>query len=152
MKAGPAGFVLIEALIALAVFAFGLLGLIGLQAISIRNSADAKHRADAAYFANQLVSQMWVDKANLANYAYRSTDTACNASTAVPTYDALNNWLRDLATSLPGITSDSTGSLKPQILLDTAPVTSTAVTVTICWRQNNEAAAHSHVVRAQINN
>jgi type IV pilus assembly protein PilV len=43
---------LLEALIAILIFSFGILGLVGLQANAINLSTDAKYRADAALLAN----------------------------------------------------------------------------------------------------
>lgn len=146
------GFVLLEALIAIAIFSFALLGLIGLQAVSVRNSAEAKHRADAAYFANQIIAQMWVDRASLANYSYRAADSACDVSTTAPAYAAVTNWLTDMEAVLPGVKANATSSRKPKIVVDASAITSTAVTVTICWAQPNDSAVHNHVVSAQINN
>jgi type IV pilus assembly protein PilV len=54
------GSFLLEALISVLIVAFGLLGLIGLQARAIQNVDDAQYRAEAAYLANALLGQMWV--------------------------------------------------------------------------------------------
>ncbi|HEX2951753.1 MAG TPA: hypothetical protein VHV83_19635 [Armatimonadota bacterium] len=147
------GFVLIEALIAVAIFSFALLGLMGMQAVSIKNNADAKYRADAAYLANQIIGKMWVDRANLASYAYRSNETACGASTATPAYAAVTSWLNDVAADLPGVNATVTSSEKPQILVDTttSPLYAT-VTVTMCWQSPNDTQAHNQIATAQINN
>ncbi|MEF8719392.1 MAG: hypothetical protein V5B44_17400 [Candidatus Accumulibacter necessarius] len=68
---GPAksqrGIMLLEALISIAIFSIGVLGLIGLQAAAIKNADDARQRAVAAFYGNQLISRMWADdRANLA--------------------------------------------------------------------------------------
>lgn len=62
------GFVLLEALIALLIFALAVLGLVGLQASMTRATSGAKYRADAAYLASDLVGTMWTDSRNLALY------------------------------------------------------------------------------------
>jgi type IV pilus assembly protein PilV len=62
------GFMLLEALIALLIFALAVLGLVGLQASMTRASSGAKYRADAAYLASDLVGTMWTDSRNLARY------------------------------------------------------------------------------------
>ena len=53
------GSYLLEALIAILLFAFGILGLIGLLATSIRASNDARYRTEAANLANGMVGDMW---------------------------------------------------------------------------------------------
>ena len=67
------GSVLLEGLIAILVFSFGILGVIGLQAASIKATTQAKERIDASLVANQRIASMWTDFGNLA--AYVETDT-----------------------------------------------------------------------------
>ncbi|HEY1460921.1 MAG TPA: type IV pilus modification protein PilV [Casimicrobiaceae bacterium] len=66
-----AGAYLLEALIAILIFSFGVLGIVGLQAQALRFTNDSEYRAEAVYLANSLISQMWVDSYNAipANYA-----------------------------------------------------------------------------------
>jgi type IV pilus assembly protein PilV len=54
------GSFLLEALISVLIVAFGVLGLIGLQARAIQNVDDAQYRGEAAYLASALIGQMWV--------------------------------------------------------------------------------------------
>jgi type IV pilus assembly protein PilV len=54
------GSFLLEALISVLIVAFGILGLIGLQARAIQNVDDSQYRGEAAYLANGLIGQMWV--------------------------------------------------------------------------------------------
>ncbi len=147
-----AGFVLLEALIAIAIFSFAMLGLMGMQALSIKNSADAKYRADAAYLTNQLIAQMWVDRTNLGSYAFRDAATACDVSTTVPGYAAVTNWLTDMAEILPGVSAGNNSSQKPKIVVvsDVAAGTAT-VTITVCWKLPNDTGAHNHIATAKIN-
>jgi type IV pilus assembly protein PilV len=74
--AGQCGSVLLESLIAILIFSFGILGLVGLQAASIKNTTQAKERIDASLVANQRIAEMWVDRANLAGYTETDTDIA----------------------------------------------------------------------------
>jgi hypothetical protein len=69
---------LLEALISIAIFSIGVLGLIGLQAAAIKNADDARQRAVAAFYGNQLISRMWADdRANLADYAHQPDMNTC---------------------------------------------------------------------------
>src|ERR1700756_3421726 len=54
------GFMLIEVLCSLLIFAIGILALVGLQAVSVRQSTAARYRAIAAIQANDLIGRMWV--------------------------------------------------------------------------------------------
>ena len=56
------GILLLEVLISILIFSFGILGLVGLQAVSTQNSASAENRSIAANLANDMVSQMWLLK------------------------------------------------------------------------------------------
>ena len=66
------GFSLIEGLIAIALFSFGVLAIMNLQAQSIKHGGESKYRIDASFLANQLVGQMWADRGNLASYTNAS--------------------------------------------------------------------------------
>lgn len=68
------GMVLLEALVAFLVFSLAVLALVGLQATMMKNSADAKYRAEASFIAQNRVSQMWADPANIANGTYSVTN------------------------------------------------------------------------------
>lgn len=70
------GSVLLEGLISILIFSAGILAIIGLQAASMKNTTQAKTRIDASWIANQRIGQMWVDQANLANYAESETTVA----------------------------------------------------------------------------
>jgi type IV pilus assembly protein PilV len=65
------GAYLLEALIGILIFALGVLGIVGLQAASLRTTTDSAMRAEAVFAANQLIGQMWADDETqlIANYA-----------------------------------------------------------------------------------
>lgn len=63
------GSVLLEGLIAILIFSFGILAIVGLQANSMRIATDAKMRIDASNIANQRIGAMWADASNLAAHA-----------------------------------------------------------------------------------
>ena len=142
---------LLEALIALLLFSMGILGLMGLQAIAVKNTADAKYRTDAAFLANQIIGQMWAeDPANLPAYAHNPTTAGnCNFGGTASTNANVTAWLGSASTlgtvagSLPGATS-----ALQQITIDATNL----VTVTICWQGPQEAVAHNYVAIAQIYN
>ena len=86
------GAYLLEALIGILIFALGVLGIVGLQAASLRTTSDSSVRAEAVFAASQLVGQMAADAyPNLAaNYA---------SATAGATYVA---WAADLKAAQGG--------------------------------------------------
>ena len=54
------GAMLLEVLISILIFSFGLLGMVGLQSVSSQNSVNAQDRTTAANLANELVADMWL--------------------------------------------------------------------------------------------
>jgi type IV pilus assembly protein PilV len=67
MQSAQKGIVLIEALIAILIFSFAVLGIIGLQAAMIKNTVESKYRADASYIAQQQIGRLWTDADDLGN-------------------------------------------------------------------------------------
>lgn len=141
-RAGQSGVMLLEALIAILVFALGVLALVGLQTVSIRQSGDAKSRADAVMLANELIGRMWVTDRTFATLS-------ANFATGGPEFNA---WLPRVQNALLG----ATGANAPTVTTLTAGVPadpSTLVNVTINWKAPNEPAAdppHTITVVAQI--
>jgi len=56
------GFTLIEVLVAVLVFAFAILGAVGLMAAVLQNSTQNGDRSRASMLANEIVSQMWAQQ------------------------------------------------------------------------------------------
>ncbi|NNM68404.1 MAG: hypothetical protein HKM00_00265 [Gallionella sp.] len=133
---------LLEGLIAILIFSMGILAIVGMQAVAIKNSTDAKYRADASYFANQIIGQMWADRFNLASYAnYAGAGTTCSPTGAASGNVNVTNWLTAVA-SLPSALAN-----KQQIVIGA----NNLVTVTICWQAPQDNAPHNFVATAQIN-
>lgn len=121
---------LIEALVALLIFAFGVLGLVGLQATMTKAQSTAKYRADAAFLAQQVIGTMWSDAPNIASYAIGGGAVACTG------YPQCNNWADKVASTLPAGTPAVT-------------VAGSDVTVAISWTQPNEGV-HTYTTRSTI--
>lgn len=126
---------MLEALIGILIFSTGILALIGMQAMSIAYSSDAKYRADASFFANQIISEIWVNRGAIANYDYDGTGT--------PPAE-LTNWVSAIESGLPGASA-----YKPIIDVDAA---TGQVTVTVRWRPPNSESERNHRTVAQITN
>jgi type IV pilus assembly protein PilV len=73
-KAAQQGAVLLETLIAILIFSMAVIAIIGVQAVMIKNTSDAKYRADASYIAQQRIGLMWADPDNLNSYLEADTD------------------------------------------------------------------------------
>lgn len=127
------GMAIVENMIAILIFAFGILGIVGLLAASMKNSASAKYRNDASMLANQIVGQMWTaDKSN----------TALKANFESPSGANFVTWKTGVTNLLPGVTANP-----PTVEIDASNVT----TVTVRWQSPGEAAPHNYVLIARIN-
>ena len=97
------GFLLLEVLVALLIFAFGVLGVVGLQAAMTKAQSGSKYRGDAAFLAQELVGTMWADIPGLSQY----TTASC------PSRSQCNSIKLKIAATLPGgtleITQDAPG-------------------------------------------
>lgn len=156
-RRGQSGAMLLEALIAILIFSLGILAIIGLQAQSIRNSAEAKYRSNAAYLANQLIGRMWADRANLDTYAHLPTGTTvCSPTgTAAGTTTAVGRWVASFTTTgtaldaknqllLPGATVNN-----QQVVIGPVVNSTRTVFIRICW--NSPTGQHNYDVRTIIN-
>ena len=132
-NAGQRGATLLEALIGILIFSIGIVALVGMQALAIKHMSDAKYRSDAAFFANEIVGQMWVNRGSLGSYAF-------SGSGAPPA--AIDGWVTSIRNGLPGVT--------PAANLPIITVVGTTVTVTVRWKLP-DSSVHSHVTMAYIN-
>jgi len=128
---------MLEALIGILIFSFGILGLVGLQAVSIRHINDAQYRGEAVYLANSYVAQMWADNPAGLVGKYLKGGTS---------YDAF----RELVKRLPGAEKNTN---EPTVDIQPGPsVTSTLVTVTVFWQLPGEpdSARHNYSTTAVV--
>jgi type IV pilus assembly protein PilV len=125
------GVALVEALVGMLIFAFGIVGLVGLQVAMTRAQGSAKYRADAAYLSSQVLGVMWADRTNLLQY-----NTGAGTCSS---YAPCRDWVDKVAAQLPA------GGVE----ISTTPA-SGVVTMTVTWSTSAEGT-HSHVVSSSIN-
>ena len=140
------GVMLIEALVAILIFSIGILAVVGMQAIAIKDVTSAKYRSEAAFLVQELLSQMWTDNGNIGTYAYTGAG-------APP--DKIKVWVKKVQDRLPD------GANQPQVVTLTNPVpaapavpTGATVQITVKWRLPEEVTQnlqpHSHTVIAYV--
>lgn len=117
------GVVLLESLIAVLIFSFGIIALIGLQAAMIKNTSGSQYRSEAIYIAQQRIGIIWADPTNITSYAESNTDIS----------RLLPNGKRTVVVS-------------PAALATAAP---TEVMIRITWQQPGEQV-HSYSINARI--
>jgi type IV pilus assembly protein PilV len=130
------GSYLLDGLIALLIFAFGVLGLIGMIGGSIRASNDARYRAEAINLANAMVGDMWTTQPT-------ALDDQFGAGGA-----KLTAWQAQAASLLPS----ATGANVPTVDLTQPGLSaqSRSVVVSVFWQLPGETERHQLVLTAQI--
>lgn len=117
LRKNNSGAVLLEVLISILLFAFGVLGLVGMQTVATQNSANSQDRATASMLANDMVSQMWIKKSSTVSSAAIASDIA--------------DWkLKVQKSNLPNVTGD---------VVDVAGL----ATVTVTWKAPSKLSTDS---------
>ena len=140
------GVMLIEALIAILIFSIGILAVVGMQSVAIKSVTESKYRSEAAFLANELISNMWTDAGNVCQYAYPSSS-----------YAKLVNWVAKVDATLPGTTVTrpkvTVTPTAPAACPGTAP-NGASVQIELFWQLPEEASAglppRKHMVIASI--
>jgi type IV pilus assembly protein PilV len=128
------GVMLLEALVGILIFSIGILAMLGMQAVGMRNTIDSKYRSEAAYLANQIVGTMWVDRANIASYDDAGAGNARRAA-----------WVAKVVATLPQDPGD------PTITAPSIAIAGRQATVIVRWERPGETTVSSYSVVAQIN-
>lgn len=140
------GVMLLEALMGLLIFSFGILAFIGMQANAISNTTETKFRSDASFLASQLSSQIWADKANVGSYVYTGG--------AIPS--KLTAWSDAVKGTLPGVGTVGSSSfepgMNPTILLTGSIGTTTELTITLHWKQPSATVIRQYQTVILVNN
>lgn len=132
------GSSLLEALIALLILSFAILGLIGLQSNLLRIASQAQYRLQASLLAQNVAGMMSVDAANVGCYALVARSAMpCPAGAAQSTAQA-GAWREEVLASLPNAT-------EPSI----AVAANRTATVTLSWKSPKDPATRNLVLVAQ---
>ncbi|RSZ34471.1 MULTISPECIES: type IV pilus modification protein PilV [unclassified Variovorax] len=94
------GFALLEVLVSILIFSFGVLGLVGLQARAISLSTDAEDRNRAALLANDIASAMWLGKSV-------TVDTSAGSAWQKRVADPANGGLPNGGVTVTSVASNS---------------------------------------------
>lgn len=102
------GFSLLEVLIAMLIFSFGLMGLAALQSFSVKNNQSSSFRSQATSLAYMIIDNMRANRPAVLNHLYYSpnyTTVACQAADPVGATTAATDmavWRNNIACALPG--------------------------------------------------
>ena len=128
------GVMLLEALVGILIFSIGILAMLGMQAVGMRNTIDSKYRSEAAYLANQIVGTMWVDRANIASYDDAGAGNARRTA-----------WVSKVTATLPQDPVD------PTVTAPSIAIAGRQATITVRWKRPGETTVSNYLVIAQIN-
>lgn len=62
------GSMLLEALIGMLIFSFGIMGLALFQGVTMVNNAENTYRAEASMYVNEVIGQMWAKAGDLESF------------------------------------------------------------------------------------
>jgi type IV pilus assembly protein PilV len=146
-RSGQGGVVLLEALIGLLIFSLGILALVAMQSVAISNVSNAKYRVEASLYADEIISQMWVDSGvqlkNVDAYKYPGG----GATYLLQWVDRIQN---RAGTALPGaLTYPPTIQVIPSVIVvqpnPRVEQNVRQVIVTIRWKAPDALAPSNHV-------
>lgn len=144
-RAVQSGFTLIEVLIAILVFSFGILGAVALQASAIKMSTDAQQRAEATFLADQLLARMLIaDPATASTFAHHPNGaTTCAPTGAASTNAVMTEWLTEVTATFPRALAS-----EQQVVISGVPANE--VTVKLCWKNGENDTPHTLEVSNRV--
>jgi type IV pilus assembly protein PilV len=160
LRSQQGGFFLIEAMVAILIFALGILGLVAMGGTAVSAQSDAQYRTDASSLADAIAGQIALSlnrtgadeatrainkAASLAPFAHNPGGANCAfvgaATGAGPVLDLVNR----AQTVLPG----ANGAYQ-QIIVDAAG-SFNRVEITLCWKTASDAVPRRHTVVTYVN-
>jgi len=140
------GFSLVEAVVALLIFATGVLGITRLQSVAVQQTGTAAVRTQAALLTKNLIATMWLSDRTPANFASNFDDGSNGAG-----YTAFKN---AVTLAMPGVAGGAAGA--PRVNVSAVPggsgaaAASNQVTVIVYWKGPGDADVHKYTETAQI--
>lgn len=97
------GFTLLEVLVSVIVLSFGLLGMAGLQATSLKANMSAYHRSQATMLGFQILESMRANRDATHDNGYNITlASAAPTTTGTVAQNDLKTWFVNVGAALPG--------------------------------------------------
>ena len=131
------GFSMVEVLVAVVIFALGIVGLMQLQATAVKMSSEARQRAEASFLADQLLARILIsDRANIATFQHRPDGSAgaCSPTGAASTNAVMTDWLAQVVATFPRARTED-----QQVVVTGTDL----VTVKLCWKNTDADLPHT---------
>jgi type IV pilus assembly protein PilV len=158
-RAQQGGFFLVEAMVAILIFALGILGLVAMGGTAVSSQSDAQYRTEASSLADAIAGQIALGinragadetaraankAASLAAYAHQAGGVPCAAAGAATGPGPVLNLLNQ-AQGLPGA-----NPAYQQIVID-GPGSFNRVEITLCWKTASDLVPRRHTVVTYVN-
>ena len=154
------GFFLVEAMVAILIFALGILGLVAMGGTAVSSQSDAQYRTEASSLADAIAGQIalginraGVDEtaraankaASLAAYAHQAGGPPCASAGAATGPGPVLNLLNQAQAILPGA-----NPAYQQIIIDGLG-SFNRVEITLCWQTASDLVPRRHTVVTYVN-
>lgn len=121
------GFMLVEVLVSILIFALGLVAIVALQARTMATTGDVQYRAEAMHLANAYIGEIWAASPTFADAAAYETDGGGR-------YDDFSGKVQELpGAAAPTVTLVQGTAAADGTPAGDIPITSFLVTVDIQW-------------------
>ena len=142
------GVVILEVLVSIVIFAVGVLGIVGLQAVTAKAGINARFRTEAAALSDELVAraQTWTNMTTLETN-FTGTTVAGGTATGGTEYQSWSNdRLARATTGLPG--AQATVAFPAPLAV--TPGAGVLMTVEISWQAPGGDSRSSHTTVAAL--
>jgi type IV pilus assembly protein PilV len=154
------GFFLIEAMVAILIFALGILGLVAMGGTAVASQSDAQYRTEASSLADAIAGEIAINIdrtseatkfASLAQFSHQPTVTAyCDFSGAVAA-NAIVKSIVDRAANLTAVPGMPGASPAMQQVVVAPAGTFNRVEITLCWKTATDSAPRKHTLVTYVN-
>ncbi|MEO7057249.1 MAG: type IV pilus modification protein PilV [Caldimonas sp.] len=161
MKNRQDGFFLIEAMVALLIFALGILGMVAMGSTAVSSQSDARYRTAAANLADEMASTIALNvdrtsaaatQASVATFTNLPSGAPCTFSGSASLLAAVTAWRNKASTvgaNLPGLPGAS--NTQQQIVVDNSATGFNRVEITVCWQAPTDSAMRHHTLVTYVN-
>jgi type IV pilus assembly protein PilV len=139
------GATLVEILVTVVVVSIGLLGVLALQTVSLRNNYSSFLRGQATVLATDIVDRIRANRDNAASYAVAYGSTL--AATSMHGKD-VSDWKTQIQTLLPSTPAGATAD--GEIVINTLSAGRFGVIVRIRWGERDESSAVQFETRTEV--
>lgn len=141
------GFTLVEVLVTVVVISVGLLGIVALQVISLRNNHESYLRTQATALADDIIDRIRSNRDNAPSYTVALTGSLSGGTQAAKD---VTEWKSQLKTLLPKTGTTTVADANGAITVTTLSTGSYQVVVTIQWGERGTTNPMSFVTRTEV--